>query len=85
MDERIRKRITLFYIAGAVNLAIGGYVVLFGRGFLSGEQYYMVAGFFLGFAALDFYFPRLIRKKWLEEQAKHQAQRQATGGQPPQP
>ena len=83
MDEKIRKRITMFYIAGVVNLAIGGYVLLFGRGFMNSEQYYMVTGFFLAFAALDFYFPRMIRKKWLEEQAKLEAQQQGTGGKRP--
>ena len=33
----------------------------------------LVALFFLGFAAVDFYFPRAMKKKWLDEQARVRA------------
>ncbi len=84
MDEKLKRRIMLFYMAGAVNVLIGGYVLLFGREFLTNEQYMTIVLFFAGFAALDFYFPRMLKKKWAAEQAKHAAQKRALTPQPPQ-
>jgi hypothetical protein len=35
-----------------------------------------LALFFFAFAAVDFWFPRVLKKKWAEAQAKLDAQRQ---------
>ena len=74
MDERLRKRIRWFYFAGTINLVLGIYVVVYGPGFLPRDTLIMLGLFFLAFAALDFYFPYALKKKWLEEQARKMSQ-----------
>ena len=74
MDGRLRKRILAFYFAGVVNLVLGVYVLLAGAGTMESGTAMLIALFFLGFAAVDFYFPEIIKRKWLEEQAKMGAQ-----------
>lgn len=74
MDERIRKRIVTFYVGGAVNLAAGLYLLLFGRSLLPGKQWLWLGIVFLVFAAVDFYFPAVLKKR---------AARNGTGMPPP--
>ena len=78
MDERLKKRILMFYLAGVINAFLGLYVVIEGRAFLPPETVRWLALFFFAFAAVDFWFPRVLKKKWLEERAKLDAQRQAS-------
>ena len=70
MDERLKKRILMFYLGGVINAFLGLYVVIEGRAFLSPETVRWLALFFFAFAAVDFWFPRVLKKKWLEAQAK---------------
>jgi len=84
VDDKLRKRITMFYIAGVVNLFIGIYVALAGRSFLNGDQYTTVVLFFLGFAAVDFYFPEMLKKKWRNDMQKLEEQRRQLNTKPPQ-
>ena len=70
MDERLKKRIMMFYIAGVINAFLGVYVVIEGRAFLPPETVRWLALFFFAFAAVDFWFPRVLRKKWAEAQAQ---------------
>lgn len=70
MDERLRKRIRWFYIAGTLNFALGIYVLIQGPAFLPRDTMLVLVLFFLAFAAVDFYFPYALKKKWLEEQAR---------------
>ena len=81
MDDKTKKRIYMFYAAGVVNLLIGAYVLFFGRGFLPEDKTTMLILFFLGFAALDFWMPVMIKKKWVADQARFEAQRRALGTQ----
>jgi hypothetical protein len=82
LEKKFKKRMLAFYFAGVVNLAIGLYVLLFGGQFMARGTALLVALFFLGFAAVDFYFPSLMKKKWDEAQRQ---QRLAGGqGNPPQ-
>jgi len=83
MDDKLKKRIIMFYAAGVVNLVIGVYVLFFGRSFLPEDKITMLLLFFLGFAALDFWMPQMMKKKWREDQAKLEAQRKAMGMQSP--
>jgi uncharacterized membrane protein YfcA len=76
MDERLKKRILLFYLAGVVNAFLGLYVAIEGRAFLPPETVRWLALFFFAFAAVDFWFPRVLKKKWLEAQAKLAAGRE---------
>jgi uncharacterized membrane protein len=84
VDDKLKKRITMFYIAGVVNLVIGVYVLLAGRSFLNEDQFMTVVAFFLGFAALDFYFPEMLKKKWRDDMAKLEEQRRKLNEKPPQ-
>jgi uncharacterized membrane protein YfcA len=70
MDERLKKRILMFYLAGVINAFLGLYVAIEGRAFLPPETVRWLALFFFAFAAVDFWFPRVLKKKWLEAQAK---------------
>jgi len=76
MDRRLHKRIMMFYAAGVINAFLGLYVVFEGRNFLPPETLRWLALFFFAFAAVDFWFPRVLKKKWLEAQANLNAQRQ---------
>ncbi|HSD99992.1 MAG TPA: hypothetical protein VLB72_04565 [Burkholderiales bacterium] len=79
MDPRLKKRIMLFYLAGVVNAFLGLYVVIEGRAFLPADTVRWLALFFIAFAAVDFWFPSVLKKKWHEAQAKLDAQRRAAG------
>ena len=81
MDDKLKKRIYLFYAAGVVNLLIGAYVLFFARGFLPDDKFQIVVLFFLGFAALDFWMPVMIKKKWVADQAKLEEQCKALAAQ----
>jgi len=77
MDERLKKRILMFYLGGVINAFLGLYVVIEGRAFLSPETVRWLALFFFAFAAVDFWFPRVLKKKWLEERARQEMQRKS--------
>jgi len=77
MDERLKKRIFMFYAAGIVNVFLGLYVLFEGGKFLPQETANWLVLFFLAFAAVDFYFPYAMKKKWESEQAKLRGQRGA--------
>jgi uncharacterized membrane protein YfcA len=76
MDPRLKKRIMMFYLAGVINAFLGLYVVIEGRGFLPPETVRWLALFFFVFAAVDFWFPRVLKKKWQDAQAKLAAGRE---------
>ena len=76
MDERLKKRIMMFYLAGVINAFLGLYVVFEGRAFLPADTVRWLALFFFAFAAVDFWFPRVLKKKWLEAQAQFAAERE---------
>ena len=78
MDNRLRKRILAFYFAGFFNLALGLYVLINGRSFVEPGMWVTLIAFFFGFAAVDFWFPRMLKKKWREAQAKLDAERQVS-------
>lgn len=67
IDERLKKRIYAFYLAGAFNLVLGVWVLFYGEG-LEGSTRNIMLAFFFGFAALDFWFPSLMKKKVAEYQ-----------------
>ena len=79
MDPRLQKRIMLFYFAGVINAMLGVYVVIEGRSFLPPETVRWLVLFFFGFAAVDFWFPRMLKRKWQEMQDKANAQRASSG------
>jgi len=82
LDPKTKKRIYMFYAAGVVNLVIGAYVLFFGRDFLPEDKITMLILFFLGFAAVDFWMPEMIKKKWRADRAALEAQRKAMQSKP---
>ncbi len=80
MDQRVRKRITMFYLAGFINALLGLYVLFQGASFLPSDKVTMLSFLFFIFAAVDFYFPQAIKKKWRKDQEKAA---QAQAGQQP--
>ncbi len=78
MDERLKKRIYAFYFAGLLNLILGLYVLFYG-GDLSSTARNTMMFFFFGFAAIDFWFPQQLKKKYAEQLAEYQrTQREQT-------
>lgn len=73
MDPRLKKRITMFYLAGVINAFLGLYVAIEGRAFLPPDTVRWLALFFFAFAAVDFWFPKVLRTKWQEAMAQQQA------------
>jgi hypothetical protein len=69
MDERLKKRIYAFYLAGALNLILGCWVLIHGGDLKQSTRSIMML-FFFGFAALDFWFPSQLKKKYNEEKAQ---------------
>ena len=82
MDERIKRRILAFYFAGFVNLVLGLYVLINGRAFLESGTWLILVAFFFGFAAVDFWFPRVLRRNWLAAQERLKAQAQQNSANP---
>ena len=78
MDERIKRRMLAFYFAGFLNLVLGLYVLIYGRAMLEQGTWLLLLAFFFGFAAVDFWFPSVLRRNWLEAQAKLDARRPAS-------
>ena len=77
MDDKFRKRILAFYFAGFLNLMLGLYVLFSGRALVEQGTWYLLLTFFFGFAAVDVWFARNLRKKWIEAYNQHMAQREA--------
>ena len=73
----------MFYLAGVINAFLGLYVAIEGRAFLPADTVRWLSLFFFAFAAVDFWFPSVLKKKWHDAQAKLDAQRQASQQKPP--
>ena len=74
MDEKLKRRIVVFYAGGIINALLGLYVLIEGLAFLPAETARWLAIAFLVFAAVDFYFPYALKQKWLAENAGRQTQ-----------
>jgi len=68
LDPRLKKRIYAFYFAGVVNLILGTYMLVAGASMMPRGTVMLLVLFFFGFAAIDFYFPKMLKKKWNEQQ-----------------
>ncbi|MDP2241171.1 MAG: hypothetical protein Q8K18_13550 [Burkholderiales bacterium] len=74
MDSKLKKRIYAFYFAGVVNLVLGMYVLVAGGSMMPRGTVLLLVFFFFGFAAVDFYFPKMLKKKWDEQQKQLEVQ-----------
>ena len=77
MDDKFRKRIVAFYVAGFLNLALGLFVLINGRTLVEQGMWYLLLAFFFGFAAVDFWFARTLKNRWIEAYREHMAKQQA--------
>jgi hypothetical protein len=71
MDDRLKKRVYAFYLAGTLNLVLGVWVLVYGGDLEQSTRSIMML-FFFGFAALDFWFPQKLKQKYAEELAAFQ-------------
>jgi hypothetical protein len=69
MDEKLKRRIIMFYIGGIINSLLGLYVLIEGASFLPSGTARVLVLVFLAFAAVDFYFPYALKRKWLADNA----------------
>jgi hypothetical protein len=67
MDEKLKRRIMLFYAGGIVNALLGLYVLIEGLSFLPADTARTLAIIFFLFAAVDFYMPYSLKNKWLAD------------------
>lgn len=74
MDEKLKRRIVAFYAGGIINALLGLYVLIEGLPFVPAETARWLAIVFLVFAAVDFYFPYALKRKWLADNAGKQTQ-----------
>ena len=71
MDPKVRRRILMFYFAAGINIVMAMYVVSVGSGYLSGGKLGLLTLVFLGFAFLNFYLAKNLRKRWEEQVRQH--------------
>jgi hypothetical protein len=74
MDDKLKKRIIMFYIGGILNALLGLYVLIEGGSFLPSGTARILVLVFGVFAAVDFYFPYMLKRKWLADNAGKSAQ-----------
>lgn len=74
MDDKLKRRIIMFYIGGIINALLGLYVLIEGASFLSSGTARILVLVFAAFAAVDFYFPYVLKRKWLADHAGKQTQ-----------
>jgi uncharacterized membrane protein len=81
MDDKLKRRIVMFYLAGIVNALFGLYVLIEGPAFLPADTVFILVSVFLGFTLLNFYVPYSIKKKWLADNAAQQGRNIDSGRQ----
>jgi len=74
MDDKLKRRIIMFYIGGIINALLGLYVLIEGATFLPSGTARILVLVFLAFAAVDFYFPYALKRKWLADNPGKQTQ-----------
>ncbi len=80
MDDKLKKRIYIFMFAGALNLVLGVWVLTMGGGLDPKTRWVMII-FFFGFAAVDFWFPIALKKKYEQEKAEWERQQRERASQ----
>jgi hypothetical protein len=65
MDEKLKRKIMLFYAGGIINALLGLYVLIEGFSFLPADTARTLAIVFFVFAAVDFYLPYSLKQRWL--------------------
>ena len=65
MDEKLKRKIMLFYAGGIMNALLGLYVLIEGLSFLPADTARTLGIIFFVFAAVDFYLPYSLKQRWL--------------------
>ena len=65
MDEKLKRKIMLFYAGGIINALLGFYVLIEGLSFLPADTARTLAIIFFVLAAVDFYLPYSLKQRWL--------------------
>jgi uncharacterized membrane protein YdjX (TVP38/TMEM64 family) len=60
----VRRRVLLFYLAAALNLLMGLFVLSAGGSAADRGKLWLIAIIFLAFAGLNYYMARVITKRW---------------------
>ena len=81
MPQQTRKRILMFYFAAGINIVMAMWVASVGSGQVSGGLLGLIVAVFLGFAWVNFYVAKTLRKKW----EANMRQRVASAGQANEP
>jgi hypothetical protein len=74
MDDKLKRKIMLFYAGGIINALLGLYVLIEGLSFLPADTARTLAIVFFLFAAVDFYMPYSLKSKWLADRAGKERQ-----------
>ena len=78
LHARLRKRMLMFYFAAGINIVMALWVASVGAGQVAGSTLAMVLCIFIGFAAVNFYMARVLRRQW-NEHIQQQQQRASPG------
>ena len=76
MDEKLKRKIMLFYAGGIINALLGLYVLIEGLSFLPADTARTLAIIFFVFAAVDFYLPYSLKQTVAREQSRQAGPRQ---------
>ena len=74
MGEKLKRKIIMFYVGGIANALLGLYMLIEGASFMPPDTVRVLVLVFLVFAAVDFYFPYALKRKWLADNAGKQTQ-----------
>jgi hypothetical protein len=71
--SRLRKRMLMFYFAAGINLVMAFWVVSAGAGQVATGTLAIILLIFLGFAGLNFYMARVLKRQWDQHQREQAA------------
>ena len=74
---RLRKRMLMFYFAAGINFVMALWVLSVGGGKVAAGTLWLIVLVFLGFAALNFYMARRLKKQWDDYLRQQQVQSDA--------
>ena len=71
--DRMRRRMLMFYFAAGINLVMALWVLSVGAGKAASGTLWLIVLVFLGFAALNFYMARRLKRQWDDYLRQNQA------------
>ena len=80
--ERLRRRMLMFYFAAGINLVMALWVLSVGAGKAASGTLWLIVLVFLGFAALNYYMARRLKRQWDDYLRQLQAQSDAVTQKP---